>query len=122
LVRGAASFGLAAFRERLQIIGMAELGSLRMCQKLAALPVAAAAASALLAGTAFAQYTLRPPPVVSPSDFPAASAQTQNYRAKRARENAYRRALKKIPDKKATKAADPWADMRSAASSEPHQQ
>ncbi|MGH6727344.1 MAG: hypothetical protein ACREB8_12490 [Pseudolabrys sp.] len=107
-----------AARERRRIVRMTKLGSTILFVKLAP----AVAISALLAVPAHAQLnSLKEPPVVLPTDFPSAPV-IQNQQIKRARENAYRRALKKIPDKKNAQPADPWANMRSTASSKSGQQ
>jgi hypothetical protein len=89
---------------------MMELSSTRIFWKFAQ----AAAVNALLVGTAFAQNALVPPPVVSRTDFPRTRIMKEDARTKRARENAYREALKKIPNKKKPQAADPWTNMRAA--------
>lgn len=90
---------------------MAHLGSTSTFWKLAQ----AAAISALLLGSAFAQQTIQPTNTISPEAFPSAPVMKEDPRAKQARENAYRAALKKIPDKKNTQPVDPWGNMRSAA-------
>ena len=89
---------------------------------------AAVAISALLAGSAFAQRVVNSrgevvsAPVVLPNDYPNAHILKENPWSQRARENAYRRALKKIPDQKNTRPADPWQNMRSTAASPQSQQ
>ena len=76
------------------------------------------AISALLSGTAFAQRVMdQSPSVVTPPDFKRDAPLMENPYFKRARERAYRDALKKIPDKQDAKRVDPWADVRSPSSS-----
>jgi hypothetical protein len=76
--------------------------------------VRAVAIGALLMGTASAQY-MQKPDIVSPTDFRSAPSMKEDESTKRAREDAYRAALKKIPNKDSTKPADPWGNVRSAA-------
>jgi hypothetical protein len=80
----------------------------------------AAAVSALLTGIAYAQTVMQKPDVVLPTDFPRAPSMDDEYeREKQAREDAYRAALKKIPDKGGTKLVDPWGGIRSTAPASP---
>jgi hypothetical protein len=73
------------------------------------------AASGLITGTASAQTVMQKPDVVLPTDFPRVPSMDDEYeREKQAREDAYRAALKKIPDKGGTKLVDPWGSIRSA--------
>ena len=74
--------------------------------------IQAAAISALLMGTASAQNAVQQPDIVSRTDFPSAPLTTEDPRTKQARENAYRSALQKIPNKKNTQPVDPWANIR----------
>jgi hypothetical protein len=87
---------------------MVHLGSMGTFWKLAQVT----AISALLSGTAFAQRAVDQPSVSSQaaSELPTIPVIPQDPIAKRARENAYRSALQKIPDKN-TK-TDPWANIR----------
>ncbi len=77
--------------------------------------VLVAAIGALSTGTAAAQMPM-PGLTLNPgSDTDSRPLTKEEAEKKKAREDAYKSALEKIPDKKNTKPADPWGNMRWAA-------
>jgi hypothetical protein len=70
----------------------------------------ATALTGLLIGTTFAQVTGNP---LENDDDAKASELTKKYLERRAREEAYWSALKKVPNPHNAKPKDPWETMRS---------
>lgn len=72
----------------------------------------AAAISALLMGTASAQIPLPGIPLNPDGSSDSRPLTKEEQDKKQAREDAYKSALKKIPNKDDAKPVDPWANMR----------
>jgi hypothetical protein len=74
--------------------------------------IQAAAISALLMGTASAQIPMPSIPLTPDSGTASRPLTKEEAEKKQAREDAYKSALEKIPNKENKKPVDPWENMR----------